>query len=215
MKQIYQQVPEEKRKKILHAAIAEFAEQGYDKASTNRIIREASISKGLLFHYFGSKKHLFLATFDYCVNQYTNEINKLIPPLPNLPADFFDRIIYRVEFKFRYFLQQPTMYSFLLTAFDELLKKFPDEAEKRLKNFEKISLSFMFEGIDRSKFRPDLDIDKAISFIFLSLNAFTQQWIKRFAEYQEKGIDRWDEVLNEYKLMLDIFKRGVYKNSGE
>ncbi|MGA8943047.1 MAG: TetR/AcrR family transcriptional regulator, partial [Thermoactinomyces sp.] len=188
---------------------------GYDQASTNRIIREASISKGLLFHYFGSKKQLFLATFDYCVNQYTNEINRLLPPSTDLPTDFFERILFRVEAKFRYFLQHPTMYSFLLTAYDELLKKFPDEAEKRLNFLEKIALSFMIDGIDRSKFRPGLDIEKVVSFIFLSLNAFTQRWIRQVSEQPEKGIDRWEAVLTEYKMMLDILKHGVYRNSGE
>ena len=49
-------LPDGKRQRILDAAIREFAEHGYDKASTNSIVKEAGIAKGLLFHYFGSKK---------------------------------------------------------------------------------------------------------------------------------------------------------------
>ena len=33
----------------------EFAEKGYDNASTNSIVDAVGTSKGLLFHYFGSK----------------------------------------------------------------------------------------------------------------------------------------------------------------
>lgn len=39
----------EKRERIINAALKEFAQKGYDKASTNEIIKEAGISKGSLF----------------------------------------------------------------------------------------------------------------------------------------------------------------------
>ncbi|MBC7338085.1 MAG: helix-turn-helix transcriptional regulator, partial [Clostridia bacterium] len=60
-------LPPDRREKLLEAAIREFAEKGYGGASTNAIVREAGISKGLLFHYFGSKKDLFLAALDRCL----------------------------------------------------------------------------------------------------------------------------------------------------
>ncbi|MGE5654611.1 MAG: TetR/AcrR family transcriptional regulator [Bacillota bacterium] len=53
-------LPEEKRRKIIDAAMVEFIEHGYDAASTNRIIDRAGISKGVLFKYFGSKEGLYL-----------------------------------------------------------------------------------------------------------------------------------------------------------
>ncbi|KZL90506.1 TetR/AcrR family transcriptional regulator [Clostridium magnum] len=64
----FESLPQEKKKRILDACIEEFALNGYDKASTNSIVKKAGISKGLLFHYFGSKKTLFLYVFDYCAN---------------------------------------------------------------------------------------------------------------------------------------------------
>ena len=41
---------DEKRDRILNAAMKEFR-YGYVKASTDIIVKEAGISKGLLFHY--------------------------------------------------------------------------------------------------------------------------------------------------------------------
>ena len=40
----------EKQDRIINAAIKEFAQKGYDKASTNEIVKEAGISKGLLYN---------------------------------------------------------------------------------------------------------------------------------------------------------------------
>ena len=42
----------EKQEKILEVAIREFADKGFEKSSTNEIVKGAGISKGILFHYF-------------------------------------------------------------------------------------------------------------------------------------------------------------------
>ncbi|EMV4835388.1 helix-turn-helix transcriptional regulator, partial [Listeria monocytogenes] len=52
---------DEKRLKILEAAMGEFTEKGYQAASTNKICEKAGVSKGLIFHYFGSKEKLYIA----------------------------------------------------------------------------------------------------------------------------------------------------------
>lgn len=49
----------EKQNRILNAAINEFAEKGYENASTNEIVKDAGISKGLLFHYFKIRSNYF------------------------------------------------------------------------------------------------------------------------------------------------------------
>lgn len=51
-------IEDEKRERIIVAAMQEFV-KGYRNASTDRIVQSADISKGLLFHYFGTKKKLF------------------------------------------------------------------------------------------------------------------------------------------------------------
>ena len=66
----------EKQEKILEAAIREFADKGFEKASTNEIIKEAGISKGILFHYFQNKKNLFLFVYDYSVELCMDEFLK-------------------------------------------------------------------------------------------------------------------------------------------
>ena len=46
----------QRRDAVLNAALKEFSSQGYDKASTNIIAKEAGISKALIFHYVNSKQ---------------------------------------------------------------------------------------------------------------------------------------------------------------
>ena len=54
-----------RRDAILNAALKEFVLEGYDKASTNVIAKEAGISKALMFHYVSSKQELFFWVYDY------------------------------------------------------------------------------------------------------------------------------------------------------
>ncbi|MDR2572521.1 MAG: TetR/AcrR family transcriptional regulator, partial [Oscillospiraceae bacterium] len=48
----------EKRDRVINAAMKEFR-KGFKSACTDEIVREAGISKGLLFHYFGTKDGLY------------------------------------------------------------------------------------------------------------------------------------------------------------
>jgi AcrR family transcriptional regulator len=49
----------EKQRAILDAAMEEFASSGYERASYNRIIERAGVSKGAMYYYFDDKEDLF------------------------------------------------------------------------------------------------------------------------------------------------------------
>lgn len=64
----------EKQDRMINAALKVFALHGYRHASTDEIVREAAISKGLLFHYFGSKLGVYSFVYDYSVRYMTLEL---------------------------------------------------------------------------------------------------------------------------------------------
>ncbi|HZL14128.1 MAG TPA: TetR family transcriptional regulator [Verrucomicrobiae bacterium] len=53
--------PDRTRARILSAALAEFAAQGFAGARVDVIARRAAINKRMLYHYFGDKEGLFKA----------------------------------------------------------------------------------------------------------------------------------------------------------
>jgi AcrR family transcriptional regulator len=57
-------------------------QERYARASTNTIVREAGISKGLLFRHFGSKKDLYLAALDHCLEVQVGYFKERKAPLP-------------------------------------------------------------------------------------------------------------------------------------
>jgi AcrR family transcriptional regulator len=60
---------EERRTQVISAAISEFAEQGYQAASTAAIARRAGISQPYIYALFPNKQELFLAVHDEVVGR--------------------------------------------------------------------------------------------------------------------------------------------------
>ena len=72
---------DERRRQLLEAGARVFTEHSYDDASMAEVARAAGISKGLLYHYFPSKRDLFVATLEAAAA----ELREITQPDPALP----------------------------------------------------------------------------------------------------------------------------------
>ena len=68
----------EKQDRMINAALKAFAVNGYKRASTDEIVKDAGISKGLLFHYFDTKLGLYEFVYDYSVRYIVMEMSAAI-----------------------------------------------------------------------------------------------------------------------------------------
>lgn len=73
-KKTFANLPPEKQENILRAAVCEFAENGYRRASLNRIVASLNIAKGSLYQYFDNKEALFLHVFNQFIRQVKEEV---------------------------------------------------------------------------------------------------------------------------------------------
>lgn len=81
----------EKQEKLLTAAVREFTEQPYNKASINRIIRDARIPRGSFYMYFRDKEGLFHYLMQESIDQVLLVLEKILQsnggdPFEALPA---------------------------------------------------------------------------------------------------------------------------------
>ena len=60
----FDHLPEEKRRRILDAAVKEFGARGLSSANLSNIVKEAQISRGSIYQYFPSKEDLYVYVFD-------------------------------------------------------------------------------------------------------------------------------------------------------
>ncbi len=65
----FRQLPPDKQERVLDAALTEFADQGYQAASLNRLVAQAGIAKGSLYQYFPNKEGIFRHIFQFSLGQ--------------------------------------------------------------------------------------------------------------------------------------------------
>src|SRR5512143_1405243 len=65
----FRQLPPDKQERVLDAALAEFADQGYRAASLNRVVAQAGIAKGSLYQYFPNKEGIFRYIFEQALGR--------------------------------------------------------------------------------------------------------------------------------------------------
>lgn len=197
----------EKQNRILNAAINEFAEKGYENASTNEIVKEAGISKGLLFHYFKNKNQLFLFLYDYCIDVSMTEFYKKIDLNER---DFFVRLRQIHLIKAELLNKYPKMLKFIEAANMEKSSDIENDLNTINKEELESASKRVFDGIDLSKFRDGIDIEKAINVVIWSFQGFNAKVLEEAKLSSSKQIN-YDKAFIEAEAYTEMLKSCFYK----
>ncbi|HEX4454634.1 MAG TPA: helix-turn-helix domain-containing protein [Kofleriaceae bacterium] len=76
---------DERRAQLLVLACRVFSDRSYDEVSIDDLAREAKISKGLLYHYFPTKRDLYVAALRVIADELVARVYAIPQELP--PAD--------------------------------------------------------------------------------------------------------------------------------
>jgi AcrR family transcriptional regulator len=101
---------DERRRQLLEAGAHVFTERSYDDASMAEVARAAGISKGLLYHYFPSKRDLFVATLEAAAA----ELSEITQPDPALPVP--DQLVGALDAYLRWIEEHADSYVKLLES---------------------------------------------------------------------------------------------------
>lgn len=192
-----------KQERIINASLKEFACNGYEKASTNEIIKRANIAKGSLFNYFNSKKELYLFLLDYAVKL----IDRIYTEVNWNERDFFERMRQFGLVKFKIYKKYPQAFDFLNAAAGEGAPEVKTEIEAIRNKLVKEGLDRGSKNIDFSKFRDDVGLEKLINIINLAILGLAEQQRENVDTFEEVG----PEVLKEFDEYFAIMKRCFYK----
>lgn len=96
-------LPARRRQEILDASALFFARLGYPNADLKLLADELGVAKGTLYRYFPSKKHLFLATVDNCMQQLSQQVGVAVVQVESP----LERIEQALRVYFRFFDQHP------------------------------------------------------------------------------------------------------------
>lgn len=196
----------EKRDKIINSAMKEFSKNTFEKASTNVIVEKAGISKGLLFHYFKSKKNLYNYLEFFSIKVITEAV---INELDWNQKDIFLRLKEISMIKFKIMQEYPYIYDFALIVFqdktvEEIMNISPDFP---LELYSQIYTS----NIDYSLFKENIDVNKAINIIQWTIEKYGDE----FRNNIKNGTIELDYKLIEKEtyVYIDMLKVCFYKET--
>lgn len=195
----------EKQERIINAAINEFAQKGFKNASTNEIVKEAGISKGLLFHYFANKKQLYLFLHDYLMEIMKEEY--FHKPWVE-ERDFLEKMRMASLTKLELFRKYPMIFKFFLTAYAETDTEVKYEVADRMQKLLSDNLPKIYDNVDLSNIRDGIDKQKAIQLITWALEGYANSKIPEFKTMDEK---EFSDMVTELTAYLEILKQSFFK----
>ena len=198
---------EKKRRSILDAALKEFAENGFEKASTNRIVKDAGIGKGMLFYYFKSKKALYEYLVEYSLDIVINEYLKRVD---TSETDFIARLQQAAQVKMIAQTENEQAFHFLGMFMLSKDVDLPKHLQKRYEDLQRLGNELLYEGIDTSKLRSDVDADKAFKLIRWSIEGFQTELLQRL-QGEKMATINFDSYWDEFYEYLHILKKTFYK----
>ncbi|WP_255502547.1 TetR/AcrR family transcriptional regulator [Lysinibacillus sp. SGAir0095] len=192
----------------MNAALDEFAQNGFEKASTNQIVKNARIGKGMLFYYFQNKEELF----NYLINYSFDLANtKLIEQVDRKESDFIERLKQIAHAKTEFHLTHPNVLIFLGNLFLNDNTGISDSFKNRYEQMMNSRISLLYDGIDKTLFRKDIDTEKAFKLIQWSIDGYQNELIAKLKNHNLTTIN-FDTYWEEFYELLDILKMLYYQN---
>lgn len=196
----FKELSEEKKLPIIEAALKCFGKHGYKKASMGDIAQNSGVSKPMLFHYFGTKRDLYLYLSEYVrsvmIEAYKrNEINAY--------DDLFERIIVASRMKMGILEKHPHILKFIISMFEETDDAVTDITKKIMPEAQRFSYDLVLRKEDVIKFKESVDIDVVMRMMFLMAEGYAHEMTD---ERYELG-----KITEELEKTIHMLKSNLYK----
>jgi TetR/AcrR family transcriptional regulator len=195
------------REKIIEGAIQVFAQHGYEQASTTRIARVAGLSKGLIFHYFGSKADLYVTTYQEAI---AIMVERIFSRIDFAETDILRRFRDTVWLKLQLMREYPDIFEFLRLAYFEQPAGFRNRIQQINTELLDPGLGRIYQNIDYTLFRDGIDVSLAFTVINSTLEKWSEKYVR---DHFRDELDPFsgEAVLSQLDPLLSFFRTCFYK----
>lgn len=193
---------------IINAALKEFAQRGYEEASTNRIAKAAGMSKALMFHYVKSKEELLLMLLDYCRKTIAEDyLNKM----DLQEKDIFARLLQSYTLQIELMKKNPWIFDFTNLKIETNSAAINQQIAAMEKTQQSLCADELFASIDESKFRPELNVERSKQLILWGNIGFTNEILAELKNTDYEQID-YQAISAKLTQYLDDLKTVFYRH---
>ena len=194
-------LPKQKQEQIINSGLSVFSRYEYKKASVNDIAVEAGISKSMVFHYFGSKKILYLYLVSFAGQELVDQMEKNID---RTVLDFFDRIKMMTKIKITLLHHRPFLTQFFAMVYREKDEQVAGELRGFFASGETYRTSTVLENIETHKFKQGISPETVMKLLL----RYTEGYISELPSDREF---EFEQVMAEFDECLSLLKNNFYK----
>ena len=210
----FNKLPVSKQQAILTAGIHTFSLTSYQEAGTDAITAACGISKGLLFHYFGTKKTFYL----YCLE---TALARLMPPSPANSATatgvtgssaFYAILFHVMDEKFRLCRQFPDEMRMVNLSARDASREISQDKQALFATYAATTTAMSNEVMARAfdalplKNPADPQVHVALR---LYINVIINHYLLLYRDTPDAFFDREDTVKAELRRDIDYFLYGI------
>ena len=204
----FEKLSDDKKELILSAGMKEFSQKPYKEASTDSITKACGISKGLLFHYFGSKK----AFYFYCLESAMEKLTAQAQSKEEV-NDFYDILFSSMDQKFalciHYYDEMHMVNMASRDAATEIVQQKAEMMQKYAIQIKMKSAETIWRALQTLNFKHDENLQMTVEGISLYINAVLNKYLIQYQTTPDAFFQNRDAIKSEMKQYLDMMLFGI------
>lgn len=204
----FEKLSADKKELILSAGMKEFSQKPYKEASTDSITKACGISKGLLFHYFGSKK----AFYFYCLESAMEKLTAQAQSKEEV-NDFYDILFSSMDQKFalciHYYDEMHMVNMASRDAATEIVQQKAEMMQKYAIQIKMKSAETIRRALQTLHFKHDENMQMTVEGVSLYINAVLNKYLIQYQTTPDAFFQNRDAIKSEMKQYLDMMLFGI------
>ena len=205
----FEKLPESKKEWILSVGIKEFSQKSYKDVSTDSITQKCEISKGILFHYFGSKKKFYL----YCLAKAMERLTETTGEAEG--TDFyeilFESMNRKIEICVKYADEMHMVNMASRDASAEIAEQKAEVTRRYMLSVKEESTRTLRKAMSVLVLKDGARSQVTVEGLYLYINAVLNKYLLQYQQMPDAFFERSEEIKAEMKEYLDVMLYGVCK----
>ena len=203
----FEKLPEDKKELILSTGIKEFSQKSYKEVSTDMITQKCHISKGILFHYFGSKKGYYL----YCLEISLERLMSKTQEASGI--DFYEILFESMNRKMAVCMQykdEMHMVNMVSRApAVEIAREKSEMLGRYMAGAQTQSLQTLQSALATLELKPVVSRQITVEGLHIYINAVLNKYLLQYQQTPDAFFKNSEKIKEELKQYLDVMLYGI------
>lgn len=207
----FEKLPVDKQEKILSAGIREFSLKSFRDASTDMIVEQCQISKGIFFHYFGSKKKFYLYCLKKSMERLTGKTEEVIG------NDFYEILFEEMNRKIRLCMEYRDEMHMVNMSSRDASSEIAKEKAEIMAGYAVVIRSESKKMLRNAMNKLHLKNKKDITAegLQIYINAVMNRYLLQYQQDPDQFFENSEMIRTQMKKYLDLMLYGICKEEKE